>query len=65
MDTRHDDVLLSQAIVELTEANLTPAETTPAWSEEVAYLRDDAPASPSEPPPPLVQDIADVLAMEG
>ena len=64
METRYDELLRSQAIVELTEANLTPADTAPAWDQEVTYLRDDLPDEQT-PRPPLVQEIARLLAMEG
>ena len=64
METRHDETVHSQAIVELTEANLTPTEHTPEWADELAALRPTSPAE-SPPPPPIVQELADVLAMEG
>jgi len=65
METRHDETVHSQAIVELTEANLTPTEHTPEWADEVASLRLNSPAESPPPPPPIVQEFADVLAMEG
>lgn len=65
MDTHHEEPVRTQAVIELTEANLTPTEHTPAWDQEVAYLRPDDPVEPSLSPPPLAQEFADVLAMAG
>jgi hypothetical protein len=34
--------IVAQAIMDLTDANISPAAHTTAWETEVAFLRDDA-----------------------
>ena len=64
MDNRQEEIVVAQAVVELTEANLTPTAHTPEWAAEVAYLCPDGATTPPDPPP-IVQEFAAELAMEG
>lgn len=58
-----DDTLTTQAIVELTEANLSSASDEPEWSQEVRFLREDDEARQGDRRSAEVDEVIDLSTL--